>query len=300
MARLCDDGPTASWWTVGGRSFPSELEAAVTATAEIQALKNAHRKTWASGDYPRVAELVTDVGERIVERAGIQPGSQVLDVAAGTGNAAIPAARAGAHVTASDLTPELFDAGRSRAVDAGVEIDWVTADAEDLPFEDERFDYVLSSLGVQFVPRHEIVARELVRLCRPGGTIALGNWAADGYIGRFWTVMGPYLPPPPAYASPPAGWGRAEHIEKLFADQPVQLSFESYALDFEAESSAAFIDFLAESYGPLVGARSKLSGDGRWEPLRNELIALSDQMNTAEDGHFRAPSEYLVTLAGKV
>jgi SAM-dependent methyltransferase len=272
----------------------------VTATAEIQALKDAHRKTWASGDYPRVAALVTEVGERIVERAGVRPGSEVLDVAAGTGNAAIPAARAGAHVTAADLTPELFDAGRSRAVDAGVEIDWVTADAEDLPFEDERFDYVLSSLGVQFAPRHQIVAAELVRVCRPGGTIALGNWAADGYIGRFWTIMGPYLPAPPAYASPPAGWGRAKHIEELFADYPVRLSFESYALDFEAESPAAFIDFLADSYGPLVGARNKLSGDGRWESLRNELIALSDQMNTAADGHFCAPSEYLVTLAGRL
>ena len=166
----------------------------MTATAEIQALKEAHRKTWASGDYPRVAELVTDVGERIVERAGVRPGSEVLDVAAGTGNASIPAARAGAHVVATDLTPELFLAGRSRALDAGAEIEWITADAEDLPFDDERFDYVLSSLGVQFVPRHEIVARELVRVCRPGGTIALGNWAADGYIGRFWTIMGPYLP----------------------------------------------------------------------------------------------------------
>ncbi len=272
----------------------------MTATAEIQALKDAHRKTWASGDYPRVAELVTDVGERIVERAGVKPGSDVLDVAAGTGNASIPAARLGAQVIATDLTPEMFPVGRSRALDAGVEIEWLIADAEDLPFEDDRFDYVLSSLGVQFVPRHEIVARELVRVCRPGGTIALGNWAADSYIGRFWTIMGPYLPPPPSYASPPAGWGRVEHIEELFADYPVQLSFERGALDFEAESPAAFIDFLADSYGPLLGARNKLSGDGRWEPLRNELIALSNQMNAADDGHFRASSEYLVTLAGKL
>jgi len=184
----------------------------MTVTAEIQALKEAHRKTWASGDYPRVAELVTDVGERIVERAGVRPGSEVLDVAAGTGNAAIPAARAGAHVVAVDLTPELFLAGCRRALDAGVEIDWITADAEDLPFEDERFDYVLSSLGVQFVPRHEIVARELLRVCRPGGTIALGNWAADGYIGRFWTILGPYLPAPPSDALPPAGWAASSTL----------------------------------------------------------------------------------------
>jgi len=272
----------------------------MTATAEIQALKEAHRKTWASGDYARVAERVTDVGERIVERAGVKPGSQVLDVAAGTGNASIPAARAGAHVVASDLTPELFLAGRSRALDAGVEIEWITADAEDLPFDDDRFDYVLSSLGVQFVPRHEVVARELVRVCRPGGMIALGNWAADSYIGRMWTIMGPYLPAPPSYASPPTGWGRVEHIEELFADYPLQLSFEHGAVDFEAESPAAFVDFLADCYGPLLGARNKLSGDGRWEPLRNELIALSNEMNAADDGRFRAPSEYLVTLAGKL
>jgi len=300
MARTCDDVTAAVWWTDGGLSYPSKSEDAVAATAEIQALKEAHRKTWASGDYPRVAELVTDVGERIVERGGVKPGSWVLDVAAGTGNASIPAARAGAHVIATDLTPELFLAGRRRARDAGVEIEWITADAEDLPFDDERFDYVLSSLGVQFVPRHEIVARELVRVCRPGGTIALGNWAADGYIGRFWTTMGPYLPPPPSYASPPAGWGRVEHIRELFADYPLQLSFERRAVDFEAESPAAFIDFLADSYGPLLGARNRLSGEGRWEPLRNELIALSNEMNTADDGHFRAPSEYLIILAGKL
>ncbi len=271
-----------------------------TATADIQALKDAHRATWASGDYPRVAELVTQVGERIVERAGVKPGSKVLDVAAGTGNASIPAARLGAQVIATDLTPELFAAGRSRALDAGVEIEWITADAEDLPFDDDRFDYVLSSLGVQFVPRHEIVARELVRVCRPGGTIALGNWAADSYIGRFWTIMGPYMPAPPSYASPPAGWGRVEHIEALFADYPVQLSFERCALDFEAESPAAFIDFMADCYGPLLGARKRLSADGRWESLRNELVALSDEMNTADDGHFRTSSDYLVTLASKI
>jgi SAM-dependent methyltransferase len=271
----------------------------MTTAVDIQALKDAHRKTWASGDYPRVAETVTDVGERVVERAGVKPGSEVLDVAAGTGNASIPAARLGAKVIATDLAPELFVAGRSRAAEAGVEIEWITGDAEDLPFEDDRFDYVLSSLGVQFAPRHEIVARELVRVCRPGGTIALGNWAADSYIGRFWTIMGPYLPAPPSYASPPASWGRVEHIEELFAEYPVQLTFEHYTLYFEAESPAAFIDFLADCYGPLLGARTRLSGDGRWQPLRDELIALSNQMNAADDGHFRAPGEYLVVLAAK-
>ena len=268
-------------------------------TTEIQALKDAHRTTWASGDYAVMAEFVTDVGERVVERAGVRAGSDVLDVAAGTGNASIPAAAAGAHVIATDLTPELFTAGRQRAQRAGVELEWIAADAEDLPFDDDRFDYVLSSIGVQFVPRHELVASELVRVCRPGGTIALGNWAADGYIGRIWTVMGPYLPSPPDYASPPAGWGRVQHIEELFAKHPVELSFERYALDFQADSAEAYIDMMADFYGPMLQARTKLTQAGRWEALRAELIALSNETNAAGDGHFRAPSEYLVTLARK-
>jgi SAM-dependent methyltransferase len=268
-------------------------------TAEIQALKDTHRKTWASGDYARIAELVTDVGERVVERVGVQAGSDVLDVAAGTGNASIPAVATGAHVIATDLTPELFAAGRRRAERAGVELEWVAADAEDLPFEHARFDYVLTSLGVQFVPRHEVVASELVRVCRPGGTIGLGNWAADGYIGRFWTIMGPYLPPPPDFASPPAGWGRPEHVEELFAEHPVELTFERYALDFQADAPEAFIDTLVDFYGPLVQARNKLSGDGRWDALRSELIVLSTELNTSSDGGFKAPSDYIVTLARK-
>ena len=268
-------------------------------TISVEALKEAHRRTWASGDYPRVAEMVTDVGERIARRAGIRAGSEVLDVAAGSGNAAIPAALAGGHVIASDLTPELFEAGRRRAAQAGVAIEWTVADAEDLPFGDERFDVVLSSLGVQFAPRHEVVAAELVRVCRPGGTIVLGNWAADGYIGRFWTTMGPYLPAPPAFASPPPGWGRVDHVTELFADHPVELSFERATLDFQAESPEAFIDLFADLYGPLLQARRALSEAGTWQELRDELIALSTEANVAGNGAFRAPSDYLVITARK-
>jgi SAM-dependent methyltransferase len=268
-------------------------------TVDLQALKGAHRKTWASGDYPRIAELVTDVGERVVERAGVRPGSDVLDVAAGTGNAAIPAARAGAHVIATDLTPELFTAGRRRAREAGVEIEWIEADAEDLPFDDERFDYVLSSIGVQFAPRHEVVARELVRVCRSGGSIVLGNWAADGYIGRLWTIMGPYLPPPPDFASPPAGWGRIDHVDRLFSGYPVDVTSERYALDFTADSPVEFVDMLADNYGPMLQARNKLTPIGKWGPLSDEIIALSNELNVASDGLFRAPSAYIVTFARK-
>jgi len=268
----------------------------LTTVVDTQPLKDKHRKTWASGDYPAVAQRVTDVGERVVERARIAAGADVLDVAAGDGNAAIPAARAGARVIASDLTPELFDSGRRRAAAAGVEVEWITADAEDLPFEDARFDHVLSALGVQFAPRHELTTAELVRVCRPGGTIAVGNWAADGYIGRFWTVMGPYMPPLPDYASPPPRWGRPDDVERLFEPHPVDLQIERATLHFEADSPEAFIDFMAECYGPLLGASHAL--DGRWPALRDDLIALSNEMNV-EPGRFRVPSDYLVIVGRK-
>jgi SAM-dependent methyltransferase len=269
----------------------------MTTTISLQDLKSAHRRTWASGDYARIAELVTDVGERVAARAAIRPCDEVLDVAAGSGNAAIPAAIAGGQVIATDLTPELFVAGRRRAAEAGVTIEWIAADAEALPFEDARFDAVLSSLGVQFAPRHEVVAEELVRVCRPGGSIVLGNWAADGYIGRFWTAMGPYLAAPPAFASPPPGWGREDHVRELFSEHPVELAFERASLDFTADSPEAFIDLFAELYGPLRGAREALEPSGRWAQLRDDLIALSVESNTASDGGFRAASDYLVIVA---
>jgi 2-polyprenyl-6-hydroxyphenyl methylase/3-demethylubiquinone-9 3-methyltransferase len=268
-----------------------------TTTVAIDALKEAHRRTWASGDYPMIAELVTDVGERVVERAGVKADDYVLDVAAGSGNAAIPAAAKGGLVIASDLTPELFVAGRRRAVEAGVSIEWIAADAEALPFEDDRFDHVLSSVGIQFAPRHEVVASELVRVCRPGGTIALGNWAADSYIGQFWSTMGPYMPTPPAYASSPALWGKPEHIESLFAEHPVELTIERHSLDFYGESPAQFIDMFADNYGPLLQARKTL--EERWAPLRDELIELSAAADVAGGDGWRAPSDYLVIVARK-
>lgn len=265
----------------------------------VEALKAAHHPTWASGDYAHIATLVTGVGEAVAARAGITPGDDVLDVAAGTGNASLPAALAGGQVIATDLTPELFAAGRRRADEAGVSIDWIAADAEDLPFEDARFDRVLSSLGVQFAPRHEVVAAELVRVCRPGGRIVLGNWSATGYIGRFWSTMGPYMPTPPAFASPPPGWGRAEHVEALFAPHPVSLAFEHGAVTFSADSADAFMDMFADLYGPLLQARTRLSAAGRWDALRGELIALSEELNTATDGTWRVDSDYLVIVADK-
>src|SRR5688572_3251517 len=145
----------------------------MSTTTPDQELKARHRKMWASGDYPSMVEtFLLPLGPTLVEAAGIQSGMRVLDVAAGTGNASVVAAQTGADVTASDLTPELFEAGRKRAADAGVELEWVEADAEHLPFEDASYDVVMSSIGAMFAPFHERVADEFVRVCKPGGTIA--------------------------------------------------------------------------------------------------------------------------------
>jgi len=180
----------------------------VTSSTETQSpspeLRQKHRKMWASGDYPSMVEtFLLPLGPRLVEATGIGNGDRVLDVAAGTGNAAIVAAQAGAEVVASDLTPELFDAGRARAEAAGVELEWVEADAHDLPFEDASFDVVISSIGVMFAPFHEKAASELVRVCKPGGKIGLLSWTPEGMIGALFRAMGQFMPPPPPGAQPP-------------------------------------------------------------------------------------------------
>jgi SAM-dependent methyltransferase len=274
-------------------------EATMTTTLEIEELKAAHRAAWASGDYAAVAEaFVRDVGLTAVAKAAIAPGTEVLDVATGSGNAAIPAALAGARVTGLDLVPELLSAGRELARDAGVEIDWVEGDAEALPFADARFDTVLSVLGVQFTPRHEVTARELVRVTRPGGAIVLACWTPGGFIGQLFKTMAPYLPKPPAGAAPPPLYGDADHVRGLFAGTGVDLSFETHSATFYEDSPAAFVAYMADNYGPVLKARARLAREGRWEALNADLVALCERASVLED-RFLAPSEYLITLGRK-
>jgi len=271
----------------------------MTTTIEIEQLKASHRATWASGDYAAVADaFVLDVGATAVAAAALAPGTAVLDVATGAGNAAIPAAMAGAQVTALDLVPELMAAGAERARQAGVEIEWIEGDAEALPFPDERFDTVLSVLGVQFAPRHETTARELVRVTRPRGEIVLCSWTPESFIGRMFKTMAPYLPPPPDGASPPPLWGNEAHVRELFAGTGVDVAFETHSASFHADSPADFVAFMADHYGPVLKARDRLGPEGRWSALRSDLVALCERANVAEHG-FRAPSEYLLTLGRK-
>jgi SAM-dependent methyltransferase len=270
----------------------------IPASAEITQLKAAHRAAWASGDYPAVAEaLVREVGRAAVARAALEPGTEVLDVAAGAGNAAIPAALAGARVTALDLVPELLETGRELARRAGVDIEWIEGDAEALPFADESFDTVLSVLGVQFTPRHEVTAREIVRVVRPGGTFVLACWTPDGFIGQIFRTMAPYLPKPPEGASSPPRYGDEDHVRGLFAGTGVELAFETRSVTFHADSPAGFVEFMADRYGPILKARERLAPQGRWSALHADLVALAERANVAEHG-FAAPSQY-VLVAGR-
>ena len=226
-------------------------------------LKARHRAMWASGDYPSMVEtFLLPLGPRLVDACGIRPGTLVLDVAAGTGNASIPAAERGANVTASDLTPELLEAGRRRAEAEGVELEWVQADAEHLPFEDESFDVVMSAIGAMFAPHHSDVARELVRVCRPGGTIALLSWTPDGMIGALFRTMGGFAPAPPPGAQPPPLWGSEDHLRELFGDRVDFRTLERGVLEVTAfEHPRDYGEHFKARYGPTIAARANARQD---------------------------------------
>lgn len=263
-------------------------------------LKQVHRATWAAGDYAAVAEHIDDAPPRdLLARMDVRPGLAVLDVATGTGNVAIPAATLGANVVGLDLVPELLEIARARAARHGVVVDWIAGDAEELPFEDGTFDRVLSVFGVQFAPRHEIVAHELAGVCRPGGLIGLVNWTPEGLIGELFKIMGRYLPAPPEFASPPPLWGNESHVRGLFAGTAVELEFSRGHNPWRFPSADAWVAFMETAYGPTLKARERLTGEDRWEDCRREIVALAERHNDATDGSLLMHAEYLVAVGHK-
>jgi ubiquinone/menaquinone biosynthesis C-methylase UbiE len=263
-------------------------------------LKKTHRATWASGDYPAVAERIDEVPPRdLLDRIDVRPGEDVLDVATGTGNVALRAAAAGANVVGLDLTPELFATAWRRMDEWGVAVDWVEGDAEELPFDDESFDAVLSVFGVQFAPRHQIVARELARVTRPGGRIGLVNWTPEGQIGELFTVLGRYLPTPPSYASPPPLWGSEPYVRGLFANTGVELEFARGYNPWRFHSAEEYVSFMETNYGPTLKARERLSREGRWQECRAEIRAMAERYNEATDGGLLMHAEYMVAIGRK-
>jgi len=261
-------------------------------------LRQKHRKMWASGDYPSMVEtFLTPLGPRLVEFAGIGAGQRVLDVAAGTGNASIPAAEAGAEVVASDLTPELFEAGRARAAAAGVELEWAEADAQGLPFEDDSFDAVISSIGVMFAPFHQAAADELVRVARPGGTIGLLSWTPEGMIGGLFKTMGGFMPPPPAGASPPPLWGGEDHLRELFGDRVELEKVERDVLEVTAfQRPDDYGEHFKQRYGPTIAARANAEKEGRTEEFDRALSEFCVERNRGSDDDARFEMEYLLTV----
>jgi len=263
-----------------------------TMLAELAKLKQGARSAWAAGDYPAIAQRqLWEVGPRIVDAVGVRPGEDVLDVACGTGNAALRAAQAGGTVVGLDLTPELFEAGRRLAAEAQVAIDWVQGDAEELPFEDESFDVVLSTFGCMFAPRHTVAAHELARVLRPGGRLGITTWTPEGGTGQLFRTVGKYLPTPSPLAEPPLLWGSEPHVEELFDGTGVELEFERDTVaEAPFESTDEAIEFIVTRFGPLIMARQLAESSGRWAELHAELVELYER---------EEPLEYLVTLGRK-
>ena len=224
-------------------------------------LKATHRAMWALGNYAAVArQVISELGPTLVRAADIQPGQRVLDVAAGSGNVAIPAALAGADVVASDLCPELLEAGRHDADARHARLAWEEGDAEALPYADAEFDAVTSCVGVMFAPHHQAAADELVRVCRPGGTLGLISWTPEGFIGQMFATMKPYAAPPPEGAQPPPLWGREAHVTELLGDKVTDLRATKQTLRVTAfDSPEAFRDFFKATYGPTIAVYRRIA-----------------------------------------
>jgi SAM-dependent methyltransferase len=236
--------------------------------------------TWGLGDYPRMAERLEPAARAAVELAGIAPGERVLDIACGTGNAAIAAAERGAHAVGVDFEPALLAIARERA--PGVELH--TGDAAALPVEDGEFDAVVSIFGVMYAPDHEAAARELARVTKPGGRIALAAWTPGSLMPRMGAALAPYLPPPPPSSGPPSRWGDEDQLAAILDAAGITIESMSRArLALDAD-----VDFLIETAGHVLAERERLEDEGRWQALRDDLQALVDA---------NPPAEYLLAAA---
>ncbi len=267
-----------------------------TATVDLGALKAKQRATWGSGDYAAIGTTLQIVGESLCETIDLRSGARVLDVAGGNGNASLAAARRFCVVTATDYVPALVERAKERAAAERQSIDFAVEDAEALSFADASFDVVLSTFGVMFTADHDRAAAEMLRVCRPGGTIAMANWTPDGFIGQLFKTLGRHLPPPPGARSP-ALWGTREAIERMFGGQADTIALVPRSFAFRYRSPEHFVAFFRDFYGPLHKAFEAL-GD-RGAALETDLLALIAEHNHASDGTMVVPSDYVEVIIRK-
>jgi SAM-dependent methyltransferase len=257
------------------------------------------RDVWGAGDYDAAATRLLPAGERLVDRLEVRAGERVLDVACGTGNATLPAARRGARVTGLDITPRLLQVAEAKAGAEGLAIEWVEGDAMSLPFPDGSFDVVLSTFGCMFAPDQERTAAELVRVLRSAGRLGVAAWSPTGAIGGMFRTMARHMPPPPPWAGRPVTWGDPEHARALFAPLGLEVELAVDAVSFRFESSEADITEFAGKFGPLVVARAALEPQGRWDALVRDLVAFDDEVSSRHADGYGYDAEYLVITGRK-
>lgn len=262
---------------------------------DLATVKERQQQSWNTGDYARVGNTLVIMGELLCEAIDLRGGQRVLDVATGSGNTALSAARRGCRVTGIDYVPALIEQARARAAAEGLEITFAVGDAEDLDAHDGAFDAVLSTVGVMFTPDQAGAARELLRVCRPGGKIGLANWTPDGFIGQLLRIVGRYAPPPSGVPSPLL-WGTESHLRELFGDGIIDLAITRRDFIFRYPSAQHFLDFFRAYYGPMHRAFAAQDAAGQ-EALAADLLALLAESNIATDGTLVVPSAYLDVVA---
>src|ERR671916_1711092 len=258
---------------------------------DANALKERQVKIWTSGEYARIGNPISIMGEILCEAVDLRSGDRVLDVATGGDNTPISAARRFCEVTGMDLAPESIEHARRRAEAEGMEITFEVGDAEDLPYADASFDLVLSTIGVMFCPYQEKAAGELLRVCRRGGKIGLASWTPEGFTGKMLKTVGKHVPPPPG-VKPPSSWGTEERLRELLGDGVSSLETTRLTYNFRYPSAEHFVDWFRNYYGPTVRAFAALEPEGQ-DALERDLRGLLEERNTSGDETLVVPSDYL-------
>lgn len=263
----------------------------MNAPTDLTALKARQQAAWGSGDYAAIGTTLQWVGEQLAEACDIEYDQHVLDVAAGNGNATLAAARRGGKVVSTDYVSSLLERGAERARAERLDVEFQHADVEALPFDDARFDVVLSSFGVMFAPNHSQSAAEMARVCRPGGRIGLANWTPEGFIGQLFKLLGKQIPPPEDVL-PPSLWGVRKHLEELFAGTASDIQITPRVFNFRYRSAAHFIDVFRTWYGPVHKAYAALPPE-KAQALTQDLSDLLNRLNRAASSSLVVPSDYV-------